>query len=152
MCAYKLPEADLRIGEKVTQTAEATPQSIQIEIVGKGTFDALSVDGPTIKLKGTSGTAAGSDQFATGSISIREFGDVTIVRNYTPVQSIVEWLTDTIKGEDWRRDVAIIYPNRRWVLKDCFLTKYEISDLNTTASNVPAKETIGICIGYVENM
>ena len=145
---------DADIAAELPRVPPAGSQTNIIEISGAGrtgTLNFLSVDGPSIEIKESTVTA-GSDQFGSDSAQIREFHDITIVRNYEPSQVLMDWYMDTVKGEDWRRNVKLILPNRLWILKDCFLTKYEISTLNSTESGVALTETIGICVGLIENI
>jgi phage tail-like protein len=134
----------------------------QVEITGAagaGETDGSwkAVRGGGIRFAENSGVTMGQDKYAQNSLGMREWEDVTIIGPVTKSRKdMLTWYLDTVKGDDWRRNISIIVLNYdgselyRYNYMDCFLTAYSLTPLDAE-SEVECEETIEMCVGYCEN-
>jgi phage tail-like protein len=134
----------------------------QVEITGAaaaGVTDGSwkAVRGGGIRFAENSGVTMGQDKYAQNSLGMREWEDVTIIGPVTKSRKdMLTWYLDTVKGDDWRRNISIIVLNYdgselyRYDYMDCFLTAYSLTPLDAE-SEVECEETIEICVGYCNN-
>lgn len=134
----------------------------QVEITGAagaGETDGSwkAVRGGGIRFAENSGVTMGQDQFAQNALGMREWEDITIIGPVTKSRKdMLTWYLDTVKGEDWRRNISIIVLNYdgselyRYNYMDCFLTSYALTPLDAE-SEVECEETVEICVGYCDN-
>jgi phage tail-like protein len=134
----------------------------QVEITGAagaGSTDGSwkAVRGGGLRFAENQGVTVGQDKFNNISLGMREWEDVTIIGPVTKSRKdMLKWYLDTVKGEDWRRNMSIIVMNYdgselyRYNYMDCFLTAYSLTPLDAE-SEVECEETIEIGVARCDN-
>jgi phage tail-like protein len=134
----------------------------QVEITGAaaaGQTDGSwkAVRGGGLRFAENQGVTVGQDQFNNISLGMREWEDITIIGPVTKSRKdMMKWYLDTVKGEDWRRNVSVIVLNYdaselyRYNYMDAFLTAYSMTPLDAE-SEVECEETIEMCVARCDN-
>jgi phage tail-like protein len=134
----------------------------QVEITGAagaGSTDGSwkAVRGGGLRFNENPGVTMGQEKFSHISLGMREWEDVTLIGPVTKSRKdMLTWYMDTVKGEDWRRNMSIIVLNYdhselyRYNYMDCFLTAYSLTPLDGE-SEQECEETIEICVGRCDN-
>jgi phage tail-like protein len=134
----------------------------QVEITGAagaGTTDGSwkAVRGGGLRFAENMGVTVGQDKFLQHALGMREWEDVTIIGPVTKSRKdMLKWYLDTVKGEDWRRNLSVIVLNYdyselyRYNYMDCFLTAFTLTPLDAE-SEVECEETVEICVGRCDN-
>jgi len=113
--------------------------------------------GGGIRFNENAGTTRGSDQFMQHSLGQREWDDLVLIGPVSKGRKdMLKWYTNTMKGEDHRRNVSIIIhgmdtnETHRYNFIDCFLTSYRLTELDSD-SEAQCDEEIHICVGRSDN-
>lgn len=146
--------------ERQDQYTKAT--GFQVEISNSG--DPKSTDGAWKVVRGgglrfneNQGVTTGQDQFNQHSLGQREWDDLVLIGPVTKSRTaMLKWYTDTVKGQDHRRNVSIIIlgpdgqETHRYNYIDCFLTSYRLTELDAE-SEKECEEEVHIAVHHSDN-
>jgi len=146
--------------ERQDQFAKATGFSIEITgAAGAGSTDGSwkAVRGGGIRFHENHGVTRGDDKFHQHSLGQKEWDDLVLIGPVTKSRKdMLKWYTDTVKGEDHRRNVSVIIhgpdskETHRYNYIDCFLGMYRLTELDAESEG-ECEEEVHIAIGHSDN-